>query len=252
MDRPHSTTQSIVSQAIDAWFTFTESNVGVRTCARSMIQVAVQAISHAFCSCCGAMTPAPSSISRRSASACASASSSQWLERARKEGCSHAGAPRPFAAHAAWFHPPMSWRCSSVSRRRLRASSGASVYVACSSRLVAAAASGERCAICAARSRAASKGDSESRVTRPSLRASAPSKMRPVRVSSIATSLGTSSGRVTVADISGMMPHLDSMTDSLAVGEQMRMSAPSATCRPPPKQTPCTAAITGAGTRRHR
>ena len=41
------------------------------------------------------------------------------------------------------------------------------------------------------------------------------------------------------------------ITDILASGATMRMSAPSASCRPPPKAAPCTAAITGTGTSRH-
>ena len=47
--------------------------------------------------------------------------------------------------------------------------------------------------------------------------------------------------------MSGMRPCLISMTDMRVSGATMRMSAPSAICRPPPKATPCTAAITGTG-----
>ena len=48
-------------------------------------------------------------------------------------------------------------------------------------------------------------------------------------------------------DMSGIRPHLTSITDSRASGVAIRMSAASAICSPPPKQLPWTAAITGTG-----
>jgi len=47
--------------------------------------------------------------------------------------------------------------------------------------------------------------------------------------------------------MSGTRPHLISSTDILASGATMRMSAPSAICRPPPRALPVTAAMTGTG-----
>jgi hypothetical protein len=54
-------------------------------------------------------------------------------------------------------------------------------------------------------------------------------------------------GSVRVIDMSGIRPHLTSITDSLASGVAILMSAASAICSSPPKQFPCTAAITGTG-----
>ena len=45
--------------------------------------------------------------------------------------------------------------------------------------------------------------------------------------------------------MSGTRPHLISSTDILASGATMRMSAPRAICRPPPRALPVTAAMTG-------
>ena len=47
--------------------------------------------------------------------------------------------------------------------------------------------------------------------------------------------------------MSGISPHLTSITDSRASGAAIRMSAPSAICRPPPSTEPCSAAMTGIG-----
>ena len=47
--------------------------------------------------------------------------------------------------------------------------------------------------------------------------------------------------------MSGIRPHLISSTDIRASGATMRMSAPSAICRPPPSALPVTAAMTGTG-----
>mmetsp|Transcript_13152 Transcript_13152/g.40545 ORF Transcript_13152/g.40545 Transcript_13152/m.40545 type:complete len:248 (-) Transcript_13152:828-1571(-) len=99
---------------------------------------------------------------------------------------------------------------------------------------------------------AASKASpSTTLVTRPSSFASAASKMRPVVVSSIATSRFTSSGSAAVAPMSGMRPHFASMTENFVPAAATRTSAPSAIWKPPPKQTPWTAATTGHGTPRH-
>src|SRR4051794_35507277 len=57
----------------------------------------------------------------------------------------------------------------------------------------------------------------------------------------------TSRGSVEVMPMSGTSPQRLSITLSFASGAAMRMSAPSAICRPPPKQLPCTAAMTGIG-----
>jgi hypothetical protein len=51
--------------------------------------------------------------------------------------------------------------------------------------------------------------------------------------------------------MSGMSPHLISITDSWASAAAIRMSAPSAICRPPPNTAPWSAAITGTGTSVH-
>ena len=45
--------------------------------------------------------------------------------------------------------------------------------------------------------------------------------------------------------MSGTKPHLASITLMRVPGASRRTSAPRASCRPPPKATPCTAAITG-------
>mmetsp|Transcript_37338 Transcript_37338/g.120331 ORF Transcript_37338/g.120331 Transcript_37338/m.120331 type:complete len:252 (+) Transcript_37338:306-1061(+) len=187
----------------------------------------------------------------RKGGASASASASHSSDRAAKLGCSSGGAPRPRAALASWFQPPRSLRWRAVSKCSLRRSS-ASQYVASSSRFTAAVLSGDLAAISEASRRASARGSSARRVTRPSWSASSPSKMRPVMISSVATSFGTSSGRTTVAPMSGMMPHLASIRENLHPGVAMRMSAPSAIWKPPPRQTPWVAAMTGAGTRRHR
>ena len=98
-----------------------------------------------------------------------------------------------------------------------------------------------------ASSRAADSGSSARRVTIPSRRASSPLNTRPVNVRSLATSLGTSRGKVWLIDISGISPHLTSMTDRRESRVAILMSAPSAICSPPPRQLPWTAAITGTG-----
>ncbi len=69
-----------------------------------------------------------------------------------------------------------------------------------------------------------------------------------MNVSSLATSLPTRRGSDCVIAMSGTRPHLISITAIRTSGAAIRMSAPSAICRPPPKQTPWTAAITGTGT----
>ena len=69
-------------------------------------------------------------------------------------------------------------------------------------------------------------------------------------VSRLATSIGTSSRSVTDPVMSGIRPHLASITDSDASGLAKRKSAASASCSPPPKQCPCTTAITGTGSSR--
>ena len=70
-----------------------------------------------------------------------------------------------------------------------------------------------------------------------------------MNVSSLATSIPTRRGSVRVIAMSGTNPHLTSITDRRASGAAILMSAPSAICRPPPRQLPCIAAITGTGTR---
>ena len=83
-------------------------------------------------------------------------------------------------------------------------------------------------AISAASAKAESSGWSEVRVTTPSAAASVPLNTRPVYVSSLATSIGTCRGSVRVIDMSGIRPHLTSITDNRASGAAIRMSAPSA------------------------
>ena len=51
--------------------------------------------------------------------------------------------------------------------------------------------------------------------------------------------------------MSGMRPHLTSITESRASGATMRRSAPSAICRPPPSALPWIAAITGTSSSAH-
>ena len=51
--------------------------------------------------------------------------------------------------------------------------------------------------------------------------------------------------------MSGTRPQCTSRTDSCVSGWTMRMSAPRAICRPPPRAWPCTAAITGTGSSCH-
>ena len=58
----------------------------------------------------------------------------------------------------------------------------------------------------------------------------------------------TSRGSVRVIAMSGISPHLTSSTDMRASGVANRMSAASAIWRPPPRQWPWIAAITGTGT----
>ena len=95
-------------------------------------------------------------------------------------------------------------------------------------------------------------GSATARVTRFSAAASLPLIMRPVMVSSLALSMGISSGSVTVRLMSGIRPHLLSRMESLASGVAKRKSQPSASCMPAPKQLPWIAATTGAPTRRQR
>ena len=94
-------------------------------------------------------------------------------------------------------------------------------------------------------------GRRRSPVTRPSSRASLPLNVSAVIVSRLAVSMPTSSARLRTPDMSGMIPHLPSSTDHVESGWAMRKSAASAICRPPPRQWPCTAAMTGTGSRRH-
>ena len=49
--------------------------------------------------------------------------------------------------------------------------------------------------------------------------------------------------------MSGTMPHFISITAICTSGPAMRMSAPNASWQPAPKTGPCSAAITGTGTR---
>ncbi len=119
------------------------------------------------------------------------------------------------------------------------------------SRLAARMACGLRRAMEWASSRAARRGSGSTRVARPSATASWPLTMRPVKVSSLATSRPTSSGSSWVPVMSGTRPHLISSTDIRASGVTMRRSAPSATCSPPPRAFPVTAAMTGTGTSVH-
>src|ERR1700731_3378576 len=53
--------------------------------------------------------------------------------------------------------------------------------------------------------------------------------------------------RIGVPAMSGTRPHLISMIDIRASGVRKRMSAPSASWKPPPNATPWIAAITGTG-----
>jgi hypothetical protein len=117
--------------------------------------------------------------------------------------------------------------------------------------LAARTASGERVAISAASSSAAARGSSATRVTSPSSEACSPEIRRAVKVNSLATSTPTSRGSARVIPMSGTSPQRASITDSVASGAAIRMSAPRAICRPPPKQLPWIAAITGTGTSPH-
>ena len=99
-----------------------------------------------------------------------------------------------------------------------------------------------------ASSSAAIRGSGSTLVARPSATASAPLTIRPEKVSSLATSRPTSSGSSWVPVMSGTRPQRISSTDIRASGATMRMSAPSAICRPPPRALPVTAAMTGTGT----
>jgi len=80
---------------------------------------------------------------------------------------------------------------------------------------------------------ASSMGSSTHLVTSPNSAASFPSTMRPVMVSSLATSIRTNSRSVTDADMSGIKPHFASMMESLQSGVAKRKSAPNAICIPP-------------------
>ena len=51
--------------------------------------------------------------------------------------------------------------------------------------------------------------------------------------------------------MSGIRPHLTSITESRASGATMRRSAPRAICRPPPSALPWIAAITGTSSSAH-
>src|SRR5690242_9714364 len=106
---------------------------------------------------------------------------------------------------------------------------------------------GLRAAMPRASSSAAFRGSGSVLVARPSATASSPLTTRPEKVSSLATSRPTSSGSSWLPVMSGIRPHLISSTDSRASGATMRMSAPSAICRPPPSALPVTAAMTGTG-----
>ena len=110
-----------------------------------------------------------------------------------------------------------------------------------------ALACGLRAAMPRASSSAAFRGSGSDLVASPSATASVPLTTRPEKVSSLATSRPTSSGSSWLPVMSGIRPHLISSTDIRASGATMRMSAPSAICRPPPKATPWMAAITGWG-----
>src|SRR5690606_20223357 len=98
---------------------------------------------------------------------------------------------------------------------------------------------------------AAAWGSSATRVARPRRTASSPLTMRPVKVSSLATSSPTSRTSVWVPVMSGIRPQRDSRTESLASGATTRMSAPSAICSPPPSAGPWTAAMTGTSSSCH-
>ena len=50
--------------------------------------------------------------------------------------------------------------------------------------------------------------------------------------------------------MSGISPWTISIAERRVSGAAIRMSAPSAICSPPPKQAPCSAAITGTGSSR--
>ena len=77
-----------------------------------------------------------------------------------------------------------------------------------------------------------------------------PENISAVIVSRLAVSMPTSSARLRTPDMSGMIPHLPSSTDQVESGDAMRKSAASAIWSPPPRQWPCTAAMTGTGSRR--
>ncbi len=81
--------------------------------------------------------------------------------------------------------------------------------------------------------------------------ASVPESVSPVIVRRLATSIPTCWERAWMPDMSGMIPHLASSTLHFASGAVMRKSAASAIWRPPPRQWPWTAAMTGTGSRRH-
>ena len=64
-------------------------------------------------------------------------------------------------------------------------------------------------------------------------------------VSRLAVSMPTSSVSACTPVMSGTRPCLASITENSESGVAKRKSAASASCSPPPKQRPCTAAITG-------
>jgi len=63
----------------------------------------------------------------------------------------------------------------------------------------------------------------------------------------LADGLSPVMARIGVPAMSGTRPHLISMIDIRASELRKRMSAPSESWKPPPKATPCTAAMTGTG-----
>jgi PII-like signaling protein len=153
--------------------------------------------------------------------------------------------PNSAATASAWFGRPMRAPISCCSAAKPVSKSTRPARS--SSRLAARMASGLRPAMLRASSRAAWRGSGSTLVARPSATASSPRTTRPEKVSSLATSRPTSSGSSWLPVMSGTRPHLISSTDIRASGATMRMSAPSAICRPPPSALPVTAAMTGTG-----
>jgi hypothetical protein len=68
---------------------------------------------------------------------------------------------------------------------------------------------------------------------------------------SLAVAIEVSSRSSTLPPMSGISPHLASMMLNRQVAVEKRKSHPRAICRPPPRHTPWTHAITGTGRVRH-